>query len=636
MTFPSLVVEFSPGEGPFDTPVWVDISDLVLAASWEIGRMDELEPFPQGEATIVLKNGDRLFDPEYTAGTYYGLLLPRVPFRIRATHSAVTYDLFYGFVEGGWEQTWHPPSWSTCTVKLVDMLGVIAGYTLPSVFESEVLTDNPVAFWPLDETSGAAMRDASGNVRDGTYVDGSTRLASTLESVNGALTAGLELDGEHWGSLRDLSATVHARPACIEIVFKPNDVAVTQIMYRSGTGNANEGNTIQYSGAGTSWQIAGAIRDGDADNLAYTPSTYSTRGGEGALHHYVLQRPAAGAANAWLDGENVTSITATAPSNGISVAPGSVIGAADYQSSPATTGGDPADPYYGFIGGVAIYDTDIGDARIAAHATAALAPYDGDTPDIHIGWILDEVGVPAGTRDLDVPDLSMGPLNSKGRNALELLREIADTEQGFIYVNHADGGKVAFRGRYSRVIDTRSATVQAIFTDDTGALPAGSFSYQNLRVDANGVAGVINQVDADWGGGTVRVSDATSVAAYGPQTRTVTIAARNPNVARSAAEWLVYRYKDPKTRVRSLDLTPAVDAEYAAVLDAEVGDRLTVERHPQATGTQTSYSVIVEGIEHQVPSPGVWLTSLHLSEAPATDSVWIWGTSAWGETKTWG
>lgn len=37
-------------------------------------------------------------------------------------------------------------------------------------YRDSVLADHPVAFWPMDETSGTAMADASGNHNDGTYV----------------------------------------------------------------------------------------------------------------------------------------------------------------------------------------------------------------------------------------------------------------------------------------------------------------------------------------------------------------------------------------------------------------------------------------------------------------------------------
>lgn len=70
---------------------WVDLSDrLVGDTRWTIGRTSELDQFPPGTAELTLKNDDRELDPEYTAGTWYGLLNPRTPFRIRSTTSGLS------------------------------------------------------------------------------------------------------------------------------------------------------------------------------------------------------------------------------------------------------------------------------------------------------------------------------------------------------------------------------------------------------------------------------------------------------------------------------------------------------------------------------------------------------------------
>src|SRR5690606_26104417 len=83
-----LVVEFSPGTGPFDTPTWIELTaggphgNRVRSAEWTWGRQSDDQDWPPGQATIVLTNHDRMFDPDNTSGTYSGDLLPRVPFRL--------------------------------------------------------------------------------------------------------------------------------------------------------------------------------------------------------------------------------------------------------------------------------------------------------------------------------------------------------------------------------------------------------------------------------------------------------------------------------------------------------------------------------------------------------------------------
>ena len=70
-------------EGTLD---WTDISAWVEdGVSWRLGRSKELDTFQTGSASFTVINDNRYFDPAYTAGPWYGQLLPRVPCRIRAT-----------------------------------------------------------------------------------------------------------------------------------------------------------------------------------------------------------------------------------------------------------------------------------------------------------------------------------------------------------------------------------------------------------------------------------------------------------------------------------------------------------------------------------------------------------------------
>jgi hypothetical protein len=54
-------------------------------------------------------------------------------------------------------------------------------------YQSIILADNPVAYWPLDETSGTVAHDLSGNgyngTYEGTYTLGSIPLVAGVPSV---------------------------------------------------------------------------------------------------------------------------------------------------------------------------------------------------------------------------------------------------------------------------------------------------------------------------------------------------------------------------------------------------------------------------------------------------------------------
>lgn len=102
----SITVEAAFGDDPFDTtPVWVDISAYVHSFTIDRGRSRILDETQAGRATVVLDNQDSRFLPGNTAGAYYPNVRVLTPLRIRATYSAVTYDLFRGFVTA-WPQTY--------------------------------------------------------------------------------------------------------------------------------------------------------------------------------------------------------------------------------------------------------------------------------------------------------------------------------------------------------------------------------------------------------------------------------------------------------------------------------------------------------------------------------------------------
>lgn len=85
----------------------------------------------------------------------------------------------------------------------------------PLTYEQEVLADGPLAYWPLDESSGTDMLDGSANDRHGTYVNGPTlgqpsiipTTTDTAVRVDGTSQHGL-VTAAAWNNLTDLTFEV--------------------------------------------------------------------------------------------------------------------------------------------------------------------------------------------------------------------------------------------------------------------------------------------------------------------------------------------------------------------------------------------------------------------------------------------
>ena len=77
----------------YSTPIWVDISQYVQSFSTTSGRQHELDQIQAGTLTMDLDNRTGLFNP-WAASP----MVPMTLISVEATWDAVTYPIFYGFV----------------------------------------------------------------------------------------------------------------------------------------------------------------------------------------------------------------------------------------------------------------------------------------------------------------------------------------------------------------------------------------------------------------------------------------------------------------------------------------------------------------------------------------------------------
>jgi len=120
-------------------------------------------------------------------------------------------------------------------------------------YRANVLADRPVAFWPMDETSGTVMRDASGNGHDGAYT-GSVAFAQA-GPIKASPAAAIAFDGTAgWASVPD-DNSFHLSTITIELWINKQT--------ESEFGAYVTKNFTPGGGAGTGWfQLLNDHHDG--------------------------------------------------------------------------------------------------------------------------------------------------------------------------------------------------------------------------------------------------------------------------------------------------------------------------------------------------------------------------------------
>jgi len=133
--------------------LFYDISSRVQSVSVRRGKSEALDRIDAGISTVVLDNNDRLFDPLYEAGLYYGQLVPRRQVRISANNEPV----FYGYVED-FDLEYLPGNRATAQIDIADAFGALANAPIDELDPPSELSgarvnrvlDLPEVNWPVE------------------------------------------------------------------------------------------------------------------------------------------------------------------------------------------------------------------------------------------------------------------------------------------------------------------------------------------------------------------------------------------------------------------------------------------------------------------------------------------------------
>lgn len=566
----------------------------------------------QGTATIALVS-------------YYPLVVPMVPVRYRATHNGTTRYISMAYATS-FRHSFQPPEMATSTVSCVDRFDPLASADLPaSVFELEVLADSPIAWYKLNEESGTTVADSSGNAYDATF-EGDVYGLSAQPLMPYQVESVLALDGSRRAVL-PTAARITSAPYSIEFVGKlgifdlaeystalwrgifdqgqdPGDGILIGFFYQELFGLVFF-DTFQFLS-----NVSGTLR-------VTTSVDFTTVLNPWIPHHYVLVDDGS-TLKVYVDGVNVTGSVSS--SGVLTNGPNAYIGG----TTVGELGGAEYLPFIGDLGPVIVYDSELSAGRVLAHYEALTAPWDGDTTGERLEALLDEIDHPSADRDIDTGISTLGPANL-GIDALSGGKFVENTEAGKLYIS-ADG-KVVFRSRHDPVLNT---TVVATLGENPDA---GEILYEpdlQYRYDRDLIRNVVT--GRRTGGKELMVKDDTSIAQYQRRKHDVgEVAVSTDNEVRARIEWTLDHNKNPVSRAEQVTIKPlsgSSNAVWAFVLDADIGQRVILKRHPQQVGDAIEQEMIIEGVTHSVIGQA-WVTTLRLSPADIRE-YWLLGTSELG------
>lgn len=594
MAKPTVRVRIGFVDGPYATaPTWTDVTSYVRSINTSRGRTDDWQNFDSGNATVVLDNRDRRYDPTYAAGPYYGNLLPRRQIRIDATTDAVTYyNIFVGFIDGWPVNLTNAGYDSTVTITCYDALGLLAQDKCPDDWaDSYILSLNPSRYWKLDDLINPAnIPSTAGTLTDLKLKDyGSNNVGLSPRSVN--------------------TPTANGEP----IPRASTSRSITWTVGNWYTTESNETFPVYTAGGGSIWFIAQAgsnylwrensmypavsghfieaiynsnsgtltLRSEATGNRLYTATVNITLG---VAHHFAFRYTGSGSTftpNIYLDGVELATVL-TSPASTVA------------QPYGMSWLGISAQQIVAFLGTTPTADQlrtiyQLGNNVLTESTSARFDRIRAQTP--FSASLCDTPVSPAGT----VADLTTGGAFIKAE-----LQLTADSEGGELYVNKS--GRIVMTSR--TYFETgNSLTNQATF--GVGGIPIGTemsyyWSAENIR----------NTLEIGWAGdASYAVSDTDSVNTYGVCQDSYDTSLSTLADVQNLGSYLVGFGKLPRLVMSAVEVNQALSAaQWATVLGLELLDRITVVVD-EPVGSDLSQIQLVQQIEHDI-TPGDWRTRI--------------------------
>ena len=580
-------MEFAFGYAPLDTaPVWQNVNSYVLNVNVNRGRNDEFSQYPQGTATVTLNNSSRIFDPYYTAGTYYGLLKPMTPVRIRNDANVI----FTGFVTA-WPTDYDISNkFATSSVPCVDATRLLQNMILNDCpFSTVVSADATLnAYFPMQQAEIGKITSTTGQTLP------SDRVASlTASNLPVGQTNTLSPTGVNPNILFQGSNSGNIRCQVIEFFIDMTNAKTGGLTYFQAFNRRLEVTPGNWKG---DYLYIGINDAGVLTTIVY--ENYDTGQGYSNL--------AVGLNINRQVGSNY--VVAQAGGGLFGIAVNDVVVFLVSLVALSTTRVLGNDLWVSCGTGVShVVFGSLARANLTDRYQAAIG-FPNETSSARLTRILNVVGWPALWRSIETGVQNVGSYRPASQPTTEYMRQIENAEQGTLCVNRA--GYVRFENRTT----TNSISPVAFFS----GLACSTYPFVGIEIDSNNVDKIFNRIDATYERGAVAQTDSVSIAAYGSQLQNVDLSLMsNESDAKSAASALLQIYKDPRLSIERLtvDMLSNLTTLEPLLPTLELGDDIVVIFQPNNTGTTIWRCLKLQGLSHSL-TPSSWITTLYLGPSP--------------------
>jgi len=589
---------------------WTDITEHVREVSTSRGRSSELDTYSAGSCQVLLDNRTRLFDPENSAGTYYGKLTPFRPIRIRVTPAGGTIrSIFFGFIDQ-WPQSYSYPKDATVAVTASDAFKVLNQYKLRPYYTYAIsIGSKPSAWYRLADFNGSQyafemIKWSATSAEWATTTDTPSFCIVSDEMIVDYPAKSSSLDGTKFlkikNPLSDATTSYSVGLWIRSTETAPGRYAIFNHLW--GTYSVHFGMVVDANGVGT---VEAAFTQTGSGVLNVNKTTTTIQVNDGKPHYVVLT-------NVTAPSTPTTYVDATSFSaSGSYVYDTSAYYDKDTIGYPISKSASAADNftlyYKGDVQHLAYYENyQLTAANVLAHYQAGLGTYlQGNRTDERITTLARLIGWPTDGFELGTGDTTVLGINTTGKGLLDALKEVETAEQGRLFMSV--DGKIKFVDRNAEG-SGNFVTSQATFSDNP---TAGQIAYSDiiLTYDDRYIFNDITFTQPN--GNSYTESDTTSQGKYFLQSLDIeNFIADSGYFMVNAGIYKLAQYKDPQMRIDQLSVNTRRNISYQSpCVTLDIGDRVTVNRTPQNVGSAISKTLLIEGIKHQI-SKDNWTTTL--------------------------